>query len=132
MIFQHGENSRYGLSAACTLPYVPEYVMIRPAGGTLEMLQALRDAYGPVLRMAEQGEACRLLHRVIDAFAAERLPQRANLPPRLPCPLPNPARQAGSIRSRQPLTACALHFPQQGIKAHISHAPPLPRTLTAH
>lgn len=72
MIFQHGENSRYGLSAACTLPYVPEYVMIRPAGGTLEMLQALRDAYGPVLRMAEQGEACRLLHRVIDAFAAQQ------------------------------------------------------------
>lgn len=65
MLFRHGENSWYGLEEDSRLPYIPEYLVLAPGGGTLEIFEGLREAYGPVMRMAEGEEACRILHTVI-------------------------------------------------------------------
>jgi AraC-like DNA-binding protein len=79
MLFEHGENSRYGLDESSSLPYVPEFVGLSPGGGSREIFEGLREAYGPVLRMESHGEACEILHDVIrrseEARPIDRLEQ---------------------------------------------------------
>jgi len=65
MLFEHGEDSRYGLDADSLLPYIPEFVVLSPGGGAREIFEGLREAYGPVLRMEDHGEACGILQDVI-------------------------------------------------------------------
>jgi len=61
MLFEHGENSQYGVDAGSRLPYIPEYLILSPGGGSREIFEGLKEAYGPVLRMEEEGEACNIL-----------------------------------------------------------------------
>lgn len=79
MLFQHGEDSRYGITPDSELPYVTEYMILDPGAGIGELFKGLRTRYGPVLRMATGGEAHRLLLQLLLEFNAGRPADRLSL-----------------------------------------------------
>ena len=69
MLFRHGEDSRYGLDDSCERPYGIRWILIEGEGGVEELFGKMCDQFGPVLRMAEQGEAGQLLRHLQEDFA---------------------------------------------------------------
>lgn len=72
MLFRHGEDSRYGITAESVLPYETEYVVMDPGGGISDLFEGLREQYGPVLRMETGGEAHQILVQLLLEFDSGR------------------------------------------------------------
>lgn len=67
MLFTHDEDSRYGYPPAATEPYRLSFLVFRMAGLRL-WFDRLRAEFGPVLRMAAEGEAAAVFSEATRRF----------------------------------------------------------------
>lgn len=64
ILFEYGEDSRYGLDASCELPYELCWALCTGGEGLLSMVREMRTQFGSVLKMDLKGEAGQLLLRL--------------------------------------------------------------------
>lgn len=65
-LFRHGERSSYGVHS--DVAYELEWVAIHSCAGTRDLFERIRHDFGPVVRMAGNGEAARILQEVVRSF----------------------------------------------------------------
>jgi len=69
MCFVYGESTAYGIDRKAAAPYLLEYAVLPPHGGIGDLIGQLREEFGDVFSMQENGEAARILSSLVEAFA---------------------------------------------------------------
>ncbi|MGC9450010.1 MAG: helix-turn-helix domain-containing protein [Oceanipulchritudo sp.] len=68
MLFVYGEATAYRIGQPGQRPYIHEYTVIRSAGGISELVRQIREDFGSVLTIADNGEGARLIHEICGIF----------------------------------------------------------------